>query len=70
MDKNLFTYRDMDILDDPGIDIVVELIGGTEAARDLVLAAIDRGKHVVTANKALLAVYGNDIFAAAASKGG
>ncbi len=69
VDQNLFTYRDMDILDDPGIDIVVELIGGTEAARDLVLAAIDRGKHVVTANKALLAVYGNDIFAAAAKKG-
>jgi homoserine dehydrogenase len=69
VDQNLFTYRDLDILDDPGIDIVVELIGGTEAARDLVMAAIDRGKHVVTANKALLAVYGNEIFAAAAQKG-
>jgi homoserine dehydrogenase len=69
VDRELFTLRDQDILDDPGIDIVVELIGGIETARDLVLAAIERGKHVVTANKALLALYGNDIFAAAAQKG-
>ena len=69
VDKKLFTYRDLDILDDPGIDIVVELIGGVKTARDLVLAAIDRGKHVVTANKALLALHGNEIFAAAAQKG-
>ncbi len=69
VDRELFTLRDQDILDDPGIDIVVELIGGIETARDLVLAAIERGKHVVTANKALLALYGNDIFAAAAKAG-
>jgi homoserine dehydrogenase len=48
-----------------GIDIVVELIGGTEPARSLVLEAIGNHKHVVTANKALLAVHGNEIFAAA-----
>jgi homoserine dehydrogenase len=66
---DLFTSRDLDILDDPAIDIVVELIGGLDTARDLVLTAIERGKHVVTANKALLAHHGNDIFAAAAEKG-
>lgn len=53
----------------PEIDIVVELIGGTEVAKDLVMAAIDNGKHVVTANKALLAKYGNDVFRAAQKKG-
>ena len=53
----------------PDIDIVVELIGGTTMAKDLVLAAIAHGKHVVTANKALLALYGNEIFARAQEKG-
>ncbi len=54
---------------DPAIDIVVELIGGYGIARELVMAAIENGKHVVTANKALLAVHGNEIFAAASRKG-
>nr|WP_297353316.1 homoserine dehydrogenase [uncultured Caldimonas sp.] len=54
---------------DPSIDIVVELIGGTTRAKELVLKAIDAGKHVVTANKALLAVHGTEIFAAASAKG-
>jgi homoserine dehydrogenase len=53
----------------PDVDIVCELIGGTEAARTLVLDAIANGKHVVTANKALLALHGNEIFAAASGKG-
>jgi homoserine dehydrogenase len=53
----------------PDVDIVVELIGGTDAALTLVLAAIGAGKHVVTANKALLALHGNEIFAAAHAKG-
>jgi homoserine dehydrogenase len=53
----------------PDIDIVVELIGGTTRAKDLVLKAIAAGKHVVTANKALLAVHGTEIFAAAHEKG-
>jgi len=57
------------LVDDPNIDIVVELIGGYKIAKDLVLRAIDNGKHVVTANKALLAVHGNEIFAAASRKG-
>jgi homoserine dehydrogenase len=54
---------------DPDIDIVVELIGGTDTARTLVLGAIEEGKHVVTANKALLARHGNEVFRAAQRKG-
>ena len=57
------------VVKDPDIDIVVELIGGYTVAKELVLAAIENGKHVVTANKALLAVHGNEIFAAAQKKG-
>jgi homoserine dehydrogenase len=53
----------------PEIDIVVELIGGYTIAKQLVLEAIDNGKHVVTANKALIAVHGNEIFARAREKG-
>ncbi|MEN9911640.1 MAG: hypothetical protein RI956_84, partial [Pseudomonadota bacterium] len=53
------------IIDNPDIDIVVELIGGCTVAKELVLAAIHAGKHVVTANKALLAIHGEEIFAAA-----
>src|SRR5450631_1471607 len=57
------------VVSDPEVDIVVELIGGCGVAKDLVLAAIENGKHVVTANKALLAMHGNEIFAAAQRKG-
>ncbi len=57
------------VVNHPEIDIVVELIGGCGAAKELVLEAIENGKHVVTANKALLAVHGNEIFAAAQKKG-
>lgn len=57
------------VVNDPTIDIVVELIGGYTVAKELVLAAIAAGKHVVTANKALLAVHGAEIFAAAQEKG-
>ena len=57
------------VVSDPEIDIVVELIGGYGVAKELVLKAIENGKHVVTANKALLAVHGNEIFAAAQKKG-
>jgi homoserine dehydrogenase len=53
------------VVTDPEIDIVVEVIGGTTLAKELIMAAIVRGKHVVTANKALLALHGNEIFAAA-----
>ena len=57
------------VADNPEIDILVELIGGTTVAKELVLRAIANGKHVVTANKALIAEHGNEIFAAAAEKG-
>lgn len=56
------------LVNDPSIDIVVELIGGTDLAYDLVMQAIANGKHVVTANKALLAIHGNEIFGAALEK--
>ena len=58
-----------EVVRDPAIDIVVELIGGTQIAKELVLEAIKHGKHVVTANKALLALHGNEIFAAAQKQG-
>ncbi len=63
------TLDSNEIVNDPDIDIVLELIGGTDIARDLVLRAIENGKHVVTANKALIALYGNEIFEAAQRKG-
>jgi homoserine dehydrogenase len=57
------------VVDEPDVDIVVELIGGYEPARELVLRAIANGKHVVTANKALIAKHGNEIFSAAQQRG-
>ncbi len=57
------------VVADPEVDIIVELIGGCGVARELVMKAIENGKHVVTANKALLAKHGNEIFAAAQKKG-
>ena len=67
---NIPVVRDIfTVVDNPEIDIVVELIGGTDVARELVLKAIANGKHVVTANKALIAEFGNEIFAAAEEKG-
>jgi homoserine dehydrogenase len=58
-----------DVVNNPEVDVVVELIGGYTVAKELVLKAIANGKHVVTANKALLAVHGNEIFKAAAEQG-
>ncbi len=57
------------VASDPDIDILVELIGGTDTARELVLSAIRNGKHIVTANKALIAEHGNEIFQAAQDNG-
>jgi homoserine dehydrogenase len=57
------------VVNDPEVDVVVELIGGYTIAKDLVMQAIAKGKHVVTANKALLAVHGTEIFKAASDKG-
>jgi homoserine dehydrogenase len=80
-DKNIelakkVTGGNVDITDDafttvsnPNVDVVVELIGGYGLSKQLVLKAIENGKHVVTANKALLALHGNEIFAAAQAKG-
>jgi homoserine dehydrogenase len=69
MDNALLTTDAGDILNDPGIDIVVELIGGYEPARTFILAALSQGKHVVTANKALLATHGDEIFQSAVRHG-
>jgi homoserine dehydrogenase len=55
------------IIDDPQVDIVIEMIGGLSMAKELILAAIEKGKHVVTANKALLATCGNELFRTAAA---
>lgn len=63
------TEDGLDVVDDPEISIVVELMGGYEPARSLVLRALANGKHVVTANKALIALHGNEIFAAAREAG-
>ncbi|MFZ5755344.1 MAG: homoserine dehydrogenase [Pseudomonadota bacterium] len=57
------------VVNDPEVDIVVELIGGTTLARELILKAIANGKHVITANKALIAEHGNEIFLAATKQG-
>lgn len=57
------------VVTDPNVDIVIELIGGYGVAKELVLKAIENGKHVITANKALLAVHGTEIFAKAQEKG-
>ena len=67
--KGVLTTDVNQIFSDPEIDIVVELIGGIRPAKDFILKAIENGKHVVTANKALLATEGKDIFAAARKKG-
>ncbi len=57
------------VASDPEVDVVVELMGGYEPARTVILKAIENGKHVVTANKALIALHGNEVFAAAQAKG-
>lgn len=65
----IITEDAFEVVNNPDVDIVVELIGGYSPARELVLQAIENGKHVVTANKALIALHGNEIFAAAQDKG-
>ena len=57
------------LVNNPDIDIIAELIGGTDLSKDLVITAINNGKHIVTANKALIAIHGNEIFEAAQKKG-
>ena len=65
----ILTTDPMDIINDPEIEIVLELIGGAGPVKDMVLKAIENGKHVVTANKSLIALHGNEIFAKASEKG-
>jgi homoserine dehydrogenase len=69
MTDTRITKDAFEVVNDPDVEIVVELIGGYSPALELVLAAIENGKHVVTANKALIALYGNEIFSAAQKKG-
>jgi homoserine dehydrogenase len=69
LDPARFVTDPMEVVDDPGIDIVCELIGGTDPAGELVLAAFERDKPVVTANKELLATRGRELFDASDSKG-
>jgi len=68
-DNIKLTTDPQQVVDDPDVQIIVELIGGENLAREMVMRAIANGKHVVTANKALIAKHGNEIFAAAQSKG-
>ena len=63
------TTNPEEVVNNPDIEIVIELIGGDSLARDMVMKAIEQGKHVVTANKALIAKYGNEIFSAAQKQG-
>ncbi|MCE3252554.1 MAG: homoserine dehydrogenase [Cellvibrio sp.] len=58
-----------DVANNPDVDVLVEVMGGTTVAKDLILKAIENGKHIITANKALIAHHGNEIFAAAKAKG-
>jgi homoserine dehydrogenase len=69
LDARLVTTRLEDLLEDPAIEVVVELIGGTGEAFDLVMGALARGKHVLSANKALIAARGEEIFRRAVEKG-
>jgi homoserine dehydrogenase len=68
VDPKLVTTNAMEVVQDPQIDIIVELIGGTTTAKSLCLEAVANGKHLVTANKALLGEHGLDIYRAAAEK--
>lgn len=67
--RALMTTRWEEVVNDPQVDVVLELVGGTGVAKTMVLAALDRGKTVVTANKALLSAAGPELFAAAAKRG-
>ncbi len=69
VDRRVLTTDAKQVINDPEVDIIVELVGGYEPAKAFILAAIENGKHVVTANKALLAAYGEEIFAAASRQG-
>lgn len=69
VDREVLTTEAMDVIEDPDIHVVVELVGGMEKAKDYILMAMERGKHVVTANKALLAECGEEIYKSAERHG-
>jgi homoserine dehydrogenase len=69
VDTGILTTDAGEVINDPEVDIVVELIGGYETAKRFILKAIENGKHIVTANKALLAAHGDEIFSAASQRG-
>jgi homoserine dehydrogenase len=69
IDRSLLTTDALEVIDDPKVHIVVELIGGTDKAKEYILRAMEKGKHVVTANKALLAEHGKEIYGAAEKHG-
>ncbi|MES9858459.1 MAG: homoserine dehydrogenase [Sedimenticola sp.] len=69
LDQIVVTDDGFDVVNNPEVEIVIELIGGYSPARELVLQAIENGKHVITANKALIAMHGDEIFAAARKRG-
>jgi homoserine dehydrogenase len=69
VDRGLLTTDALEIIDDPKVHIVVELIGGTDKAKEYILRAMEKGKHVVTANKALLAEHGKELYRAAERHG-
>ena len=69
INQSLFTTDAQSVIDDAEIDIIIEVMGGIDPARELILAAIKNGKSVITANKALLASHGADLFTAADNKG-
>jgi homoserine dehydrogenase len=69
VDKNILTRNHLEIIEDPQIDIVVELMGGIHPAKEFIIEALKKGKNIVTANKALLAQEGREIFALASDRG-
>ncbi len=66
--EEIISTKAVDVLEDPEIDVVIELIGGIEPARSMIISALDNGKHVVTANKDLMAAYGEELLSLASDK--
>ncbi len=69
LDAGVLTQDARDVINDPEISVVIELVGGTGIARDFIMESLSKGKHVVTANKALLSTFGKEIFKKAGEKG-
>ena len=69
LDKNLLTDDPFELINDPSIDVIVEVMGGVDLAKDIILRSLKSGKSVVTANKAVIARYGEEIYKTAAKEG-